>query len=207
MNQTDAVVMLVDDDPDVREGVERLLRAAGWRTQAFASAQDFMAAQPIQGGACLVLDVSMPGMSGPELHAWMKQHQIPLPVIFLSAHADVPTSVQAVKRGAIDVLEKPFDGHTLLRLVAEAVEQHRLERTRRESHDEIGRKFSSLSTREREVLEHVILGRLNKQIAFDLGIVEKTVKVHRARMMEKLGVRSVAELVGLCHQIGISRSS
>lgn len=206
MDQNDAVVMVVDDDADVREAVERLLRAAGWRTQAFASAQDFMAAQPLEGGACLVLDVSMPGMSGPELHAWMKQHQIPLPVIFLSAHADVPTSVQAIKRGALDVLEKPFDGHTLLRRVAEAVEQYRLERRRRDSQDEIGRRLGSLSTREREVLEHVILGRLNKQIAFDLGIVEKTVKVHRARMMEKLGVRSVAELVGLCHRIGITRS-
>lgn len=207
MDQNDAVVMLVDDDADVREAVGRLLRAAGWTTRVFASAQDFMAAQPVERGACLVLDVSMPGMSGPELHAWMKERGMPLPVIYLSAHVDVPTSVLAMKRGALDVLEKPFDGHTLLRLIGEAVEQHRLERARHSAHDEIGRRLKSLSAREREVLEHVILGRLNKQTAFDLGIVEKTVKVHRSRMMAKLGMRSVAELVGLCHQIGLTRKS
>lgn len=205
MGKSDNVVMLVDDDADVREAVGRLLRAAGWKALVFASAQDFMAAQPIENGACLVLDVSMPGMSGPELHAWLKERGMSLPVIYLSAHVDVPTSVQAIKRGALDVLEKPFDGHTLLRLVGEAVEQHGLERVRRDAQEEIGRKLGSLSTREREVLEHVILGQLNKQIAFDLGIVEKTVKVHRARMMAKLGLRSVAELVGLCHRLGITR--
>lgn len=207
MGQDDDVVMLVDDDADVREAVGRLLRAAGWKAQVFASAQEFMAAQPVERGACLVLDVSMPGMSGPELHAWMKDRGMPLPVIYLSAHVDVPTSVLAMKRGALDVLEKPFDGHALLRLIGEAVEQHRLERARRNAHDEIGRKLNSLSTREREVLEQVILGRLNKQIAYDLGVVEKTVKVHRSRMMAKLGIRSVAELVGLCHQLGLTRKS
>lgn len=204
VDPTDAIILLVDDDADVRDAVGRLLRSAGWQTQVFASAQEFLTAQPFDITGCLLLDISMPGMTGPELHAWMRAHSIPLPVIYMSGQCDVPTSVQAMKLGAVDVLEKPVDADLLLQVIGDAVEQHRQERLRRDADDEVGRRLAALSLREREVMDHVILGRLNKQIAFDLGIVEKTVKVHRGRVMAKMRVRSVAELVGLCHQLGIA---
>lgn len=202
MDPTAATILLIDDDADVREAVGRLLRSAGWKTAAFASAQAFLTAKPFDDIGCVLLDVSMPDMSGPQLHAWLQDHDISLPVIYLSGHCDVPTSVQAMKRGALDVLEKPVDAGVLLQAITGAVERHRLERRRREADGEIAHRLEILSPREREVMDHVVRGRLNKQIAADLGIVEKTVKVHRGRVMTKMQVRSVAELVHLCDQLG-----
>jgi len=202
MQSRDATVLLIDDDADVRDAVGRLLRSAGWRTESFASAQDFLEQPPYEGIGCLLLDVSMPGMSGPDLHLWMREHGCSLPVIYLSARCDVAISVQAMKRGALDVLEKPADADVLLQAIADAVQKHRLDTTRRRGNDEINRHLVSLSRREREVMSHVVAGRLNKQIAAELGIALKTVKVHRGRMMEKMRVRSVAELVHLCDQVG-----
>ncbi len=201
MDSTDATVLLIDDDLEVRDGVGRLLRSAGWRMEAFASAQEFMEQPPYEGIGCLVLDVSMPGMSGPDLHRWMHENDRSLPVIYLSARCDVSISVAAMKRGAVDVLEKPADADVLLQAIAEAVELHRLETAQRRATDDIRRRHLSLSRREGEVMTHVVSGRLNKQIADDLGISLKTVKVHRGRMMVKMGVRSVAELVHLCGQL------
>lgn len=203
MDTTDATVLLIDDDAGVRDAVGRLLRSAGWQTRSFSSANEFIAEGMFEGLGCLVLDVSMPGMTGPELQAWLREHAIAMPVIFLSGEVDVATSVLAMKRGAVDVLEKPVDAEALLRAVDDAIESHRQDRLRRHACDEIGIRLATLSLREREVMEHVIQGRLNKQIAADLGIVEKTVKVHRGRVMAKMRVRSVAELVHLCHQLGI----
>jgi FixJ family two-component response regulator len=143
----------------------------------------------------------MPGMTGPELHQWMQQNDCHLPVIYLSGRCDIPTSVQAMKRGALDVLEKPVDDLVLLGAIEAALERHRLLVSRRDAVQDIHGRLASLSVREREVMDHVVRGRLNKQIASDLGIALKTVKVHRGRAMAKMRVRSVAELVHLCEQL------
>lgn len=201
MTSLDTTVLLIDDDADVLEAVARLLRSAGWKTASFGSAQEFLAAPPFSGTGCIVLDVSMPGMTGPQLHDWMREHGITLPVIYLSGHCDVPTSVQAMKCGALDVLQKPADAEVLLQSISRATEQHRKDRLRRDADDEIAARLATLSAREHEVMDHVTAGRLNKQIAADLGISEKTVKVHRGRAMAKMKVRSVAALVRLCDQL------
>jgi len=204
MAPSDATVLLIDDDADVRDALERLLRSAGWRAESYASAQAFLDRAPFDGPGCILLDIRMAGMDGMALHEWIRAHDIALPVIFLSAHCDVPISVQAMKRGAVDVLQKPADADVLLAAIADAVERNHQDRLRREATDEIEGRVESLSPREREVMNHVVAGRLNKQIACDLGITEKTVKVHRARAMAKMRVRSVAELVHLCDQVGIT---
>ena len=201
MDTSNATVLLIDDDDDVRESVGRLLRSAGWNTELFSSAQDFLTRPPFAGTGCILLDISMPEMTGPQLHGWIRENGISLPVIYLSGHCDVPSSVLAMKHGAMDVLEKPADADVLLDAIAGAVEQHSLHKLRRDAKDEIHDRLASLSTREREVMDQVILGRLNKQIAADLGITEKTVKVHRGRAMAKMKVRSVAALVHLCDQL------
>lgn len=204
MDSTDASVLLIDDDVDVRDALVRLLRSEGWNATAFASAQDFLSQSPFNGIGCIVLDVRMPGITGPQLHVWMREHGMSLPVIYLSGHCDVPMSVQAMKLGATDVLEKPADADVLLQAISDAVEHHRQDCLRRNAVDAIAVRLDTLSGREREVMNHVITGRLNKQIAADLGIAEKTVKVHRGRMMAKMRVRSVAELVHLCDRLGIT---
>lgn len=201
MSPTDATVLLIDDDADVREAISRLLRSAGWKAETFASAQDFLACGPFNGIGCIVLDVRMPGMSGPELHDWMRDHHVSLPVIYLSGYCDVPMSVQAMKHGAVDVLQKPVGADILLQAIADAVERHWQDCLRRDAVDEFAGRLVALSPREREVMNQVIVGRLNKQIAADLGIAEKTVKVHRGRVMAKMQVHSVAELVHLCDQL------
>jgi FixJ family two-component response regulator len=205
MECTDATVSLIDDDVDVREAVGRLLRSAGWKTELFASAQEYLTSPDFNGFGCILLDVSMPGMSGPELHNWMRQHAVSVPVIYLSGRCDVPISVLAMKRGALDVLQKPVDADILLPAIADAVEWHRRQCQRSEARQEIADRLSMLSTREREVMDHVIVGRLNKQIAADLDIAEKTVKVHRGRVMAKMRVRSVAELVRLCDRMAVEQ--
>lgn len=204
MDLTEATVLLIDDEAEVRDAIARLLRSAGWRTEQFACAQDFLDAPPFRGTGCILLDIRMPGMTGPELHAWMREHDVSLPVVYLSGHCDVPTSVQAMKGGAVDVLQKPADADALFSAITDALERHHRDRVRRASDSEIAIRLASLSAREREVLDHVIIGRLNKQIAADLGISEKTVKVHRGRAMAKMKVRSVAGLVHLCDQVGIT---
>lgn len=201
MDTSNATVLLIDDDDDVRESVGRLLRSAGWNTELFSSAQDFLTRPPFAGTGCILLDISMPEMTGPQLHGWIRENGISLPVIYLSGRCDVPSSVLAMKHGAMDVLEKPADADVLLDAIAGAVEQHSLHKLRRDAKDEIHDRLASLSAREREVMDQVILGRLNKQIAADLGITEKTVKVHRGRAMAKMKVRSVAALVHLCDQL------
>ena len=201
VDAAEATVLLVDDDSIVRDGIECLLRSAGWRSRTFSSAREFLAEWPFTGLGCLVLDVSMPGMSGPELQTWMVEHDCTMPIIFLSGRCDVPMSVSAMRAGAIDVLEKPADDETLLKAIAIAVERHRDQLVHRHDRDDIEHRLAQLTKRERQVLVQVSLGRLNKQIASDLGIAEKTVKVHRARAMAKMGVRSAAALVHLCDQL------
>lgn len=198
MGAIDATVFLVDDDDDVREAIDRLLRSEGWRTRVFTGAAEFLATPLPDGPGCVVLDIGMPGMSGPQLHEWMRANDVSLPVIFLSGRCDVPTSVLAMKHGALDVLQKPADAQTLLPAIADAVARHREHLQLRDARRDVESRLSALSSREREVMDHVVTGRLNKQIAADLAIAEKTVKVHRGRVMSKMRVRSVAELVHLC---------
>lgn len=204
MDAADATVLLIDDDFDVRVALARLMRSAGWNAETYASAQDFLATLPFSGIGCIVLDICLPDMTGPELHIWLEEHRISIPVIYLSGHCDVESSVWAMKHGALDVFQKPVDDAALLNAITHAIETHRQECLRRNAVDELRDRLQALSPREREVIGHVSTGRRNKQIAADLGISEKTVKVHRGRAMVKMRVRSVAELVRLCDQSGIS---
>ncbi len=196
-------VFLVDDDPAVLKGLSRLLHSAGYQTATFTSAGDFMRHYHPDDSGCLVLDLAMPGFSGLELQRWLRQSESPLPIIFLSGHGDVPTSVRAVKDGAVDFLLKPVNDEELLKAIREALLRESAARQARAELTAIQARLNTLTPREREVLEHVVSGELNKQIAGTLGTVEKTIKVHRARVMEKMGVQSLAELVRLAERVGI----
>jgi FixJ family two-component response regulator len=198
-----AIVLVVDDDDAVRLSLARVIRSAGWRVATFPTAQDFLAELPPTGPGCVVLDICLPGLTGPELHDRMCEQGIGFPVIFLTGKGDVRTGVQAMKRGAADFLEKPVDDAVLLLAIERAVTRHALSIANMEAREEIESRFERLSTREREVMEYVIGGLLNKQIAAELGIAEKTVKAHRHEMMEKLALDSIAELVRLCERAGI----
>jgi FixJ family two-component response regulator len=197
-------IYIVDDDPTFGRSIARLLDAAGWQTRIFTSAADLLAVDhAAHDAACVLLDVRMPGMRGPELYRAMLARRIDLPVIFLTGHGDVPTSVDAMKMGAVDFLEKPVRAEVLIAAVRAALARHAEHRAREEKRRGIEQRIARLSPREREVMLHVIGGRLNKQIAFDLGIAEKTVKVHRANVMDKMEARSVPALVDACRDAGL----
>lgn len=194
-------VFVIDDEPDVRESLARLLRSDGWQVRAFGSAAEFLDTLDPLALGCILLDVNMPGMSGPELHGLLSARRVGLPIIYLTGRSSVPISVRAMKQGAVDFLEKPVDAEALLPAIRAAVESHRQAHGRLLRRAGTVQRLALLTAREREVMDQVILGRLNKQIAGDLGIAEKTVKVHRGRVMEKMRVRSVAELVRLCEEL------
>jgi FixJ family two-component response regulator len=206
MPESDATVFVVDDDAAVRRSLTRLLRSAGWNAEAFASADDFLERAPITGPGCVLLDVNMPGMSGLELQARMAEAGIPLPVVFLTGKGDIPMSVNAMKHGAVDFLVKPVEEDVLFQALERAVRRQAAEAASRQGRDSVMARLARLSEREREVLEGVLQGRLNKQIAFELGIAEKTVKAHRGRVMEKMEAHTIAELVHLCDAVGIGLS-
>ncbi len=206
MGASQATVFVIDDERSVRQALSRLLRSAGHRVETFASAEEFLKREQYAGIGCLVLDVRMPGMTGAELFDRMSEKGLSMPVVFLTGHGDVPTSVRAMKKGAVDFLLKPADDEALLQAIRQAVARHASEQAWEQAKQGIQARLQRLSPREREVLEHVIRGRLNKQIAADLGISEKTVKVHRGRVMAKMEVRSVAELVRLCDESILSQS-
>ena len=197
-------VYIVDDDQNFARGLGRLIRAAGWEAHAFGSAADFLAAAgDVSRAGCVLLDVRMPGMKGTELYRAMLARGMDLPVIFLTGHGDVPTSVDAMKLGAVDFLEKPVGGEVLVSTIRGALARHAERRRQDDERREIEARLARLSPREREVMGHVIAGRLNKQIAADLGISLKTVKAHRAKVMEKTDAGSVAALVDMCRAAGI----
>jgi FixJ family two-component response regulator len=196
-------VFVVDDDAAVRRSMMRLLRSAGWNAEAFASAGDLLERAPLTGPGCVLLDVNMPGMNGLELQDSMAGAGITLPVVFLTGKGDIPMSVQAMKHGAVDFLVKPVEEAVLFQALEQAIRRQADEAADRRQRDSILARLALLSDREREVLERVIQGRLNKQIAYDLGIVEKTVKAHRGRIMEKMQAHTIAELVHLCDRAGI----
>jgi FixJ family two-component response regulator len=204
MNRTDATIFIVDDDPSVRKSLLRLVRSAGWQAETFASAREFLARAAFSRTGCVILDVRMPGMTGPELRDLMDEQAISLPVIFLTGHGDVPTGVDAMKKGAVDFLQKPVDDEALLQAIHRAVEWHAAAKVRRQELERIQARLQRLTPRERQVLEYVIGGCLNKQIAAELGIAEKTVKVHRGFVMDKMEVTSVADLVRQCETAGIA---
>jgi FixJ family two-component response regulator len=190
-----ACVSVVDDDALVLRSLGRLLRSAGFTVRTYPSPQAFLAQGSGDAPGCVVLDLSMPGLSGLDLQQALASSPDPRPVVFISGRGDVPSSVAAMKAGAVDFLVKPFDEQALLAAVRSAVEQDRAARTAREELSLIGCRVAALTPREREVLSRVVDGKLNKQIAAELGTAEKTVKVHRARMMRKMGVGSIAGLV------------
>ena len=204
--ETDPTIFVVDDDAAVRRSLMRLLRSMGWSAEAFASAGDFLERAPLTGPGCVLLDVQMPGMNGLELHEHMAEAGICLPVVFLTGKGDIPMSVHAMKHGAVDFLVKPVEEDVLFQALDQAIKRQLVEAASRHHYDSIMVRLARLSVREREVLEQVLHGRLNKQIAYDLGIAEKTVKAHRGRVMEKMGAATVAELVHLCDTVGIEFS-
>lgn len=201
---SEPTVYIVDDDPSARRGLTRLVRAAGLNAQSFASAADFLDSGRHGGPGCIVLDVRMPEMNGPELQERLGQADSRMPIIFLSGHADVPTAARVMKKGAVDFLTKPVDKDDLLEAIrlslAKDAENSAQRAENHASHEHIER----LTPREQEVMTCVISGMLNKQIATRLGIAEDTVKVHRGRVMHKLGISSVADLVRLCEKAGIA---
>jgi FixJ family two-component response regulator len=197
-------VFLVDDDPAVRKSLSRMLREEGWQVEAFASAEDFLARPDRATRGCLVLDVTMTGLDGLELQRRLTEEGQALPIVFLTGHGDIPMSVRAIKAGAGDFLTKPVTSKTLMDAVRAAIDHDAAIFVARAATSELERRLATLTAREREVLVAVAKGRLNKQIAGDLGIVEQTVKFHRARIMERMQARTVAELMHIAARLGIA---
>jgi FixJ family two-component response regulator len=197
-------VYLVDDDNSVRKALGRLIRAAGYEIKTFTSAHEFIESTPEPTGvACLVLDVRMPGLNGLELQNAMRAANIPIPIIFITGHGDIPMSVRAMKAGAVDFLSKPVQSKVLLGAIDQALARAALESKDFAKTNQLQACFDNLTPREQEVMALVVTGLLNKQIAHELGTVEKTVKVHRARVMVKMGAASVADLVRFAEKLGI----
>jgi FixJ family two-component response regulator len=206
MNQPAPTVFLVDDDPSVLKAVSRLLRAAGLNVITFDSAQHFLDSYDPTAHGCTVLDLAMPGINGLELQKTLSAKNAYHPIIFLTGRADIPASVRAMKQGAVDFLTKPVDESQLVGAIRAALAKDHVAREARQEVAEIRRRLSMLTPREYEVFEHVISGKLNKVTASELGTAEKTIKVHRSRVMDKMQVESLAELVRLAERAGIAAS-
>jgi FixJ family two-component response regulator len=203
MTEVSPLVLVVDDDRSVRKSLTRVLASVGYAVEAFASAQEFLARQPHPGPCCLVLDVRMPGLTGIQLQELLAATGRRVSIVFVTGHADVPTSVRAMKAGAVDLLTKPVEAKDLIAAIQRALTRDERDRATDARRAEIQRRVRLLTKRETEVFALVVTGMLNKQIAAALGIGEKTVKVHRARVMEKMRAGSVAELVRLADEAGV----
>jgi FixJ family two-component response regulator len=204
MSDSDATVFVVDDDPSVRRSTERLVRSIGFKVQTFASAKEFMDQARVEGPSCLVLDVQLPGLSGLDLQQELAQSGVQLPIIFITGRGSIPMSVRAMKAGAVEFLTKPTRSRDLLEAVRAAIERDRASQEARRHTDALRERYARLTGREREVLALLITGRLNKQIAAELATAERTVKFHRAHVMEKMCADSVAELVRMAAQLGLT---
>lgn len=201
------IVFVVDDDDAVRNSLRLLLKSAGQPTTAFASAQEFLAGWTTEQPGCLVLDVRMPGMSGLELQEELNRRGAIIPVIFVSGHADVPMAVEAIQHGAFDFLQKPFSDQDLIDRIQRALAADADNRQALSQLDELRKRYATLTPREQEVLVLVTDGRANKVMAGDLGVSQRTIEIHRARVMEKMGARSVAQLVRMTLDLGIGDAS
>jgi FixJ family two-component response regulator len=199
-----SLVFAIDDDVSVRKGLARLLRSARYKSEIFESASDFLMRAPHSGPSCVIVDVQMPGLNGIDLQKDLIQRRREEQLVFITGHGDIPMCAQAMKAGAVDFLRKPFQGDELLECIQNALIRSAEQRRRSAVRNEARRLLDLLTPREFEVMQLVITGRLNKQIAGELGTAEKTVKVHRGRVMEKLGVTSVADLVRLVQRAGLA---
>ena len=205
MRDENPSVLLIDDDPEFRDSVARLLRTVGMETRQFSSVSDFFQAEPPDGPTCLVLDVRMPGRSGLHLQRELAAAKRELPIIFITAHADVPMTVQAMKGGAIEFLTKPFRDQDLLDAVEAGLARDRARRESERALAALLERYDTLSSRERDIMLHVVAGRLNKQITNDIGIAESTVKVHRTNLMRKMKARSLPELSRMADTLNVRR--
>ena len=203
MTAVSPLVFVVDNDPSVRKGLTRLLVSSGYTVEAFASAGEFLAREPHPGPSCLVLDVRMPGLTGLELQERLVAGGRRMAIVFVTGHVDVPKSVQAMKGGAVDLLTKPVDAKDLIAAVQRCMAKSTRDLSTAARATDVQRRVKTLTAREMEVFALVVTGMLNKQVAAALGIGEKTVKVHRARVMEKMRAGSVAELVRLADEVGV----
>ena len=197
----EAIVFVVDDDQGVREATRSLLASMGLRVETFKTAQEFLNSRRPDGPGCLVLDVRLPGLSGLDLQRELARTGEPIPIVFITGHADVPMSVQAMKAGAVEFLTKPFRDQQLLDAIQQAVDRDRRERRHRAELAELRRRYESLTLRERQVMARVVAGLLNKQVAAELGASEITVKVHRAQAMRKMRAGSLADLVRIAERL------
>ena len=195
MQDEKAIVFVVDDDESVRESLESLIRSAGLRVSTFASAQEFLATPRDDVTSCLVLDLRLPGQSGLDLQKRMTELNIQIPIVFITGHGDIPTSVRAIKAGAVEFLTKPFRDQDLLDAIHQAIERHETVRQHQAESADMLQRYELLTPREREVMELVVSGLLNKQVAAKLGVSDVTIKVHRRQVMEKMRAGSLAELV------------
>jgi FixJ family two-component response regulator len=204
MSKTGQVVFVIDDDPSVRGAIERLVKAVGLGVATFGSAQEFLETRLPDLPSCVVLDVRLPGLSGLELQRQMTERGIHIPIIFITGHADIPMTVQAMKAGATEFLTKPFRDQDLLDAIGQAIKRDRASRAERAEAADLRAHLDSLTPRELEVMKLVVAGLLNKQIAGELGISEKTIKVHRGNVMHKMHAGSLAELVRIAEKLGIN---
>jgi FixJ family two-component response regulator len=201
--QSKAVIAIVDDDPSVRQGLQRLIRSLGWKDETFASAQEFLARPPTDAPSCLVLDLQMPDLSGLDLQKRMAEAGLETPIVFLTGHGDIPASVKAMKAGAVEFLTKPVDDEDLLRAIEEAIERDRRARQQHADMRDLRDRYESLTAREQQVMQEVVSGLLNKQIAAELHITEFTVKIHRGHVMRKMRADSLPDLVRMAESLGI----
>ena len=200
----DAIIAIMDDDPSAREGLSSLIQSAGWRVETFASAQEFLARPRAEVPSCLLLDLQLPGLSGLDLQKRMAEVGLEIPIVFLTGHGNIPASVRAMKAGAVEFLTKPFDEEELLRAIQEAIERDRRTRQRHAEMRELHGRYKSLTPREQQVMQQVVTGLLNKQIAAELNITEFTVKIHRGHVMRKMRADSLADLVRMAESLRIS---
>jgi FixJ family two-component response regulator len=200
----DTIVFIIDDDHSVRKSIERLMRAAGFQVQSFATAEDFLNANHPDLPCCMVLDVCLPGSTGLDLQRTLSEMKVDIPIVFISGHADVPISVEAMKGGAVDFLQKPYRTRNLLDAVKSAIELNRKARGQASELEELRDRYDHMTPREREVMILVVSGLLNKEVAAQLGTTEKTVKFHRHHVMTKMQARSLADLVRYAEKLQIS---